>query len=108
MFALCCAHAMTEGSFSMAIMVDHRFDRANAMTLPPAPANMSIRTVFDLSIRAAKSSATLLLTVREGMVEGIEDHTSQLARESHQTTNHQSYIRLHRRVKICCNAGPST
>ncbi len=31
----------------MAIILDQRFERAKAITLPPAPANMSIRTVFE-------------------------------------------------------------
>jgi len=52
----------------MAIMVDHRLDKANAMTLPPAPANMSMRTVFELGVRALRSSATLLFMVRQCLV----------------------------------------
>ena len=54
---------MTDASFSMAIMVDHRFESANAITFPPAPANMSINTVLNGDEIAARSSATLLLDI---------------------------------------------
>jgi hypothetical protein len=52
---------MTEGSFSIAIIFDHLSDRAKAMTFPPAPANMSIKTVLVEAVTAARSPATLLL-----------------------------------------------
>lgn len=38
---------MTEVSFSMAITWAQRPERANAMALPPAPANMSIMLVLE-------------------------------------------------------------
>lgn len=55
---------MTEGSFSMAMMVDHCSEIANAITFPPAPANISINMVFEAGVKARRSSATLLFLVR--------------------------------------------
>lgn len=56
--ALCFAHAITEASFSMAIIFVHRSDSANAMALPPAPANMSTMVSFDGDVVFAMSDAT--------------------------------------------------
>jgi hypothetical protein len=47
--------------------------------LPPAPANMSMRTVFEFGVKAAKSSATLLLIISNKLVSVNEYHTLQLA-----------------------------
>lgn len=44
----------------MAITCVHLSESANAMALPPAPANMSMTTVLLREVDAAKSSATLL------------------------------------------------
>lgn len=57
----------------MAIIWDQRAERANAITLPPAPANMSIKTVLEGEVKLDRSSATLLEGVREswdGQMEG--------------------------------------
>jgi len=56
MEALFWAHASVEGSFSMEIILSQRLERANAIVLPPAPANRSIsivlleETCFDKSV----------------------------------------------------------
>ena len=60
MVALCLAQAMTDGSFSMATIFDHREDRANAIAFPPAPAKISITTVLERSLLVDRSVATLL------------------------------------------------
>lgn len=39
--------------------------RAKAITLPPAPENMSIRVVFSGEVKAARSVATLLWDVSD-------------------------------------------
>lgn len=61
MRALFCAQAITEASFSMAMMVDQRFESANAIAFPPAPANMSITTVFEEGVLATRSLAICLM-----------------------------------------------
>lgn len=48
----------------MAMTFDHRSERANAIALPPAPANISMTTVLDEGVLAARSLATLLFIVR--------------------------------------------
>ena len=68
---------MTEGFFSMAMMVDHRSDSAKAITFPPAPANISIKTDFEGETSPPKSSATLLLTVRWLENKGVGSNTLQ-------------------------------
>jgi len=51
---------MTEVSFSMAITWVQRPERANAMALPPAPANMSIMVVLEGGVLDAYSFAIWL------------------------------------------------
>lgn len=63
MDALCLAQAITEGSFSMAMTEVQRSDKANAIALPPAPANMSIIVVLDDGVVFAMSEATWLRDV---------------------------------------------
>lgn len=54
---------MVSMSFSMAMTVSQRPERANAMALPPTPAKRSITVVLAGDAKALRPSATLLLGV---------------------------------------------
>lgn len=62
--ALCFAHFIVLGSFSMAKTCSHLSERAKAMEFPPTPANASIMTVLSLGVDSAICAAILLQFVR--------------------------------------------
>jgi hypothetical protein len=58
--ALCFAHFIVLGSFSMAKTRSHRPERARAMALPPTPAKVSTMIVFSLGADSPICAAILL------------------------------------------------
>lgn len=58
--ALCFAHFIVLGSFSIAKTCSHLPERANAMAFPPTPANASIMIVFSVGADSAICAAILL------------------------------------------------